>query len=390
MKKQGEGSFDGRLVDIMEDGKRIFRMILNILIPAGAIVLVCTLGPWLLKFFMPFVIGWCIALICNPLVKFLEKRLKLVRKHSSAVIVVVVLTVVIWLIYFLISRIILGSMAFSRELPQLYEVWKEELQETFDGFSVILDRMPTAVQEAVNRINTNLGTLTGSLVEKLASPTVAVAGNVAKGIPVALVYSVVVILSSYFFIVERDKIMAWGKKHLPQGLQNYSEFLKKDIKTLIGGYFLAQFKIMFVVAVILAVGLVVLRVKHGILVAVLIAFLDFLPVFGTGTVLFPWAVIKLFSGQWTFAVGLVVIYVLTQAVRQVLQPKIMGDSIGMPPLLSLIFLYLGFKIKGISGMILAVPIGMFVLNLYHYGVFDSMIQNTKFLAEEIHRFRKEE
>lgn len=77
--------------------------------------------------------------------------------------------------------------------------------------------------------------------------------------------------------------MAWGKKHLPQGVQNYSEFLKKDIKTLIGGYFLAQFKIMFVVAVILAVGLMVLRVKHGILFAVLIAFLDFLPVFGTGT-----------------------------------------------------------------------------------------------------------
>lgn len=70
----------------MEDGKRIFRIILNILIPAGTIVLVCTLGPWLLRFFMPFVVGWCIALICNPLVKFLEKRLKLVRKHSSAVI----------------------------------------------------------------------------------------------------------------------------------------------------------------------------------------------------------------------------------------------------------------------------------------------------------------
>ena len=75
----------------MEDGKRIFRIILNILIPAGTIVLVCTLGPWLLRFFMPFVVGWCIALICNPLVKFLEKRLKLVRKHSSAVIVAVVL-----------------------------------------------------------------------------------------------------------------------------------------------------------------------------------------------------------------------------------------------------------------------------------------------------------
>ena len=374
----------------MEDGKRIFRMILNILIPAGTIVLVCTLGPWLLKFFMPFVVGWCIALICNPLVKFLEKRLKLVRKHSSAVIVVVVLAGVIWLLYFLVSRLILGVMMFCRELPQLYEAGKTELQGAFAGFSVILERMPTAVQEAVNRANSNLGALTGSLVEKLATPTVTVAGNVAKGIPAALVYSVVVILSSYFFIIERDKIMAWGKKHLPKGMQNYVEFLKKDIKTLIGGYFLAQFKIMFVVAVILAVGLVILEVRYGILFAFLIAFLDFLPVFGTGTVLFPWALIKLLSGEWTFAIGLVVIYVLTQAVRQVIQPKIVGDSIGMPPLLSLIFLYLGFKIKGISGMILAVPIGMFVLNLYHYGVFDSMIQNTKLLAEEIRRFRKEE
>lgn len=374
----------------MEDGKRIFRIILNILIPAGTIVLVCTLGPWLLRFFMPFVVGWCIALICNPLVKFLEKRLKLVRKHSSAVIVAVVLAGVIWLLYFLVSRLILGVMMFCRELPQLYEAWKTELQGVFAGFSVILERMPTAVQEAVNRTNSNLGALAGSLVEKLATPTVTVAGNVAKGIPAALVYSVVVILSSYFFIIERDKIMAWGKKHLPKGMQNYVEFLKKDIKTLIGGYFLAQFKIMFVVAVILAVGLVILGVRYGILFALLIALLDFLPVFGTGTVLFPWALIKLLSGEWTFAIGLVVIYVLTQAVRQVVQPKIVGDSIGLPPLLSLIFLYLGFKIKGISGMILAVPIGMFILNLYHYGVFDSMIQNTKLLAEEIRRFRKEE
>lgn len=90
-------------------------------------------------------------------------------------------------------------------------------------------------------------------------------------------------------------------------MQNYVEFLKKDIKTLIGGYFLAQFKIMFVVAVILAVGLVILGVRYGILFALLIALLDFLPVFGTGTVLFPWALIKLLSGEWTFAIGLVVI-----------------------------------------------------------------------------------
>ena len=88
-----------------------------------------------------------------------------------------------------------------------------------------------AVQEAVNRTNSNLGALAGSLVEKLATPTVTVAGNVAKGIPAALVYSVVVILSSYFFIIERDKIMAWGKKHLPKGMQNYGQGPPLQLKT---------------------------------------------------------------------------------------------------------------------------------------------------------------
>ena len=117
---------------------------------------------------MPFVVGWCIALICNPLVKFLEKRLKLVRKHSSAVIVAVVLAGVIRLLYFLVSRLILGVMMFCRELPQLYEVWQTELQGAFAGFSVILERMPTAVQEAVNRTNSNLGALAGEFGRKVS------------------------------------------------------------------------------------------------------------------------------------------------------------------------------------------------------------------------------
>jgi len=76
----------------------------------------------------------------------------------------------------------------------------------------------------------------------------------------------------------------------------------------------------------------------------LIAFLDFLPLFGTGTALFPWALVKLLSGEWAFAVGLVLLYLLTQAVRQIIQPKIMGDSLGLSPFATLFFLYLGHTI----------------------------------------------
>ena len=175
---------------------------------------------------------------------------------------------------------------------------------------------------------------------------------------------------------------------MPDGALRYYRFLKKDVKKLIGGYFLAQFRIMFVVALILAAGLFVLQVKYSLLWAVLIAVLDFLPVFGTGTVLIPWAVIKVISGEYAFAAGLALIYVLTQVVRQIIQPKIVGDTIGLSPLTTLLFLYLGYRWAGLGGMIVAVPIGMFVFNLYEFGMFDSLIDNLKLFVHDVNEFRK--
>ena len=374
----------------MQDRKRILRILLNILVPVAGIVLVCTLGPWLLKFFMPFVIGWCIAMIANPLVRFLEKRLKLVRRHSSVLIVVLVLAVVIGLVYFLISRLFLEMAGLIKDLPQLYQAGKEEVQNALLTLSHVFERLPEGIQNSISQLNNNLGELAGNVVSKIAFPTVTVAGNVAKRIPTALINSIVVILSSYFFIVEREQILAFLRQTMPEGVRAYAEFLKKDLKRLVGGYFLAQFRIMFVVAVILAVGFLVLGVSYGLILAVLIAFLDFLPLFGTGTALFPWALVKLLSGEWAFAAGLILLYVLTQAVRQIIQPKIVGDSLGLPPFATLFLLYLGFKVRGISGMILAVPIGILAVNLYQFGIFDSLIANVKLLAEEINRFRREQ
>ena len=141
-----------------------------------------------------------------------------------------------------------------------------------------------------------------------------------------LVNSIVVILSSYFFIVEQDRIWAFVRKLVPKTVNPYMQLFKKDLRNLIGGYFLAQFRIMFVVAVVLAAGFLILGVRYGILLAILIAILDFLPLFGTGTALFPWAVVKLLSGETAFAAGLILLYVLTQVVRQIIQPKIVGEQ----------------------------------------------------------------
>lgn len=373
----------------MESVKKYARVILNIVVPLAGIGLALLLGPKLLRFFMPFVIGWVIAMIANPLVRFLDKKLKIVRKHSSVMIVVLVLAAVILLGYFLISRLVIQAISLAKDLPELYDMAAVEIQGVFARFDDIFRMLPMSVQQSWHDLTGNIGAYLSLLVQKIASPTVEVAGNVAKGIPNALVNTVVTILSSYFFIVERDKIIEFWKRYLPEGGNRYYNYLKGDVKRLIGGYFLAQFKIMFVVAAILIAGFFVLGVRYAFLLGILIAMLDFLPVFGTGTVLIPWALVKLFSADYPLAIGLALLYVLSQVTRQVIQPKIVGDSMGLPPLMTLLFLYLGFKLSGIGGMILAVPFGIIVMNLYQYGAFDSLIENMKILVNDVSRFRKE-
>ena len=374
----------------MEGVKKYLRIILNIIIPLTGLYLVCVWGPRVLGFFIPFVIGWMIALIANPLVRFLEKRLKIVRKHGSMLIIAGVLALIISLLYFVLGKAYVEIREFIGDLPALYDSAAAEIRGAVQNGNRMFEFLPDEFRTAVMQFTENIGTYVGDLVSKAAAPTVEIAGNVAKGIPNVLVNTVITILSSYLFIAEQDKILAWMRRYAPKFVLRYAEYLKKDARGVIGGYFLAQFRIMFVVAGILAVGFLFLKVKYGLLLAVLISMLDFLPVFGTGTALFPWAAVKLFTGEYTYAAGLLILYVVTQVSRQLIQPKIVGDSMGLPPLLTLFLLYLGFKVKGIAGMILAVPIVLIFINFYKYGAFDSLIDNVKLLIRELNAFRNGE
>lgn len=369
--------------------KDYLRLILNIVIPLGGWLLVIFLGPRLLGFFMPFVVGWIIAMIANPLVRFLEKRVRLVRRHSSIVIVVAALALVIGLIYLIVIKAVQGVRFLLDSLPQWYAAFQGEVQNIADQDLGFLQFLPPQLQQAWRELGVNLGNYISMLVQQAASPTVEAAGTVAKGIPSVLVYTVMVILSSYFFIVERDRFITFIKKYMPEEGLRYCAYLKAQVKTLVCGYFLAQFKIMSVVWVILTIGFFVLGVSYGPVWAGLIALLDFLPVFGTGTALIPWGIFRLLTGDYAFAAGLLLLYVLTQVVRQLVQPKLVGDSMGLNPMMTLLLLFLGFKIRGLAGMILAVPIGLFFLNLYKYGAFDSMIHSFVTLVRKVNQFRRQ-
>ena len=138
---------------------------------------------------------------------------------------------------------------------------------------------------------------------------------------------------------------------------------------------MSQFKIMGVVFAILLAGFAILNVEYAILLALLIALLDFLPFFGTGAVMWPWAIYQLIEGNYVMAIGLVVTWAVSQLVRQLIQPKLVGDSIGLEPIPTLILLYIGFRIGGAFGLIIAVPIGMIIINLYRAGMFSNFVKS---------------
>ena len=370
--------------------KRCFRMILNIVIPLLGLCLVIFLGPRLLHFFMPFVVGWILALLANPLVRFLERRVKLVRRHGSMLIIIAALAIVIGLFYGAGLLVYREMGSFLADAPEIYQSVIAEIGDALQNGRKLAEYFPQNLQPPLLAFSDNLDGLFGKLVSRAAEPTVQIAGHVAKSIPNLLVNMVIIILSSYLFLADRESIMRWLKEHLPAFVFRYIEYMKRDAKGLIGGYFLAQFRIMCVVALILAAGFLVLGVRYGVLLAFLTAILDFLPIFGTGTVLFPWAVVTLFAGEPAYATGLILLYILTQVVRQIIQPKIVGESMGLPPLMTLFLLYLGFKLRGLTGMILAVPVGLVFINFYKYGAFDSMIRNFRMLMEAIQKFRREE
>lgn len=372
----------------MDGSKRYVRMVLNIVIPILEIALFLWLVPRLLGYFMPFVLAWLIAVLANPLVKLFERRLRLVRRHGSMLILCTVLVLVLGTCYLVGSVLYRELSGFMKDAPLLFEGMRLEVNQALQNGERLLIYLPAGIRDSILAAAGNLNGILGEVFSQAAAPTVEIAGQVARSLPNILVNTVVFLVASYLFLADYDRILDWLKAHLPSVVKQYLLYMKQDARGLIGGYFLAQFRIMFVVFLILFFGFLILRVKYSLLWAAVIALLDFLPVFGTGTILFPWALIKLFAGEYVYAAALVLIYLTTQLIRQLIQPKIVGDSMGLPPLMTLFLLYLGFKLRGIAGMILAVPLGMLVINFYKYGMFHSMLQNLKQLIHEIQKFRR--
>ncbi|MCP1101428.1 sporulation integral membrane protein YtvI [Aequitasia blattaphilus] len=332
-----------------------------------------------LRFFMPFVIGWFIAYIASPLVKFLEAKIKMKRKLGSAIIIILVLAGIGCAFYFAGSKVFKEISSLLENLPQIYRSAEDAMANTISFSQNLIRNLPEVFQEGLTSLTDNLGSYVTDFLRNAGTPTFNFASNVAKQIPSTLISIVITMMSAYFFVSERDEWIVWSKKVAPEAVSKKMSIIISNLKMALGGYFKAQFKIMAVVFCILLIGFIILSVPYYVLLALIISFLDFLPFFGTGTALIPWAIYLFMTGEYKMAIGLVVIYVITQLVRQLIQPKLVGDSMGLNPLMTLVFLYIGLKIGSVIGMILAVPAGMIIINLYKAGGFDYILNDAKII-----------
>lgn len=368
--------------------KRIGRNVLNVGIFLVEILFLVLAGPALLKFFMPVVLGWLIACIANPLVKFLEKRLHIVRKHSSFVVIFGAILLIVLGCYYGITALFCEGAKIVERFPTYYATLLDSLNQLGDQLQQLVGRMSPGMSDKIEQltdlITSNLGQIAGSL----GSITVGAAGNAAKNIPSLLVSFLFTLLFACFFIAQRERIQKLARKLTPNDTAEQLKLVWERLKYAVGGYFRAQFKIMGIVGILLLIGFLIMRIDYAVFLALLIAFLDFLPMLGTGTVLIPWALYLLLCGNLPLAVGLVILYAVTQITRQLIQPKMVGDSIGVDTLTTLVFLFIGWRAAGLVGMIVAVPVGLIVLKLSEVGAFDPILKSIKELREDIHTLRR--
>ena len=377
----------------MEDRKDLHRRILvNLGVALAGVLFLIFVVPQLVRFLMPLIVAWIVAMIANPIIRFLEKRIKIMRKHGSALVIILVLAALIAAFHGLAVLVASQFSSWVTELPEVYDSVTQNLQHLFrllhQKYNIIPADVKLAFDQRENMLDSYIQKAIDGLLKMVKSGSLSKVSSLASSLMDFLVYAILTILASYFMTVEKDHFTKLLQEKTPAGVQRIWDKIKKIFIRAIGGYFKAHFQIMIVIFFITVIPFAFMGISYSGLLAVVIAIVDFLPFFGAGTVLVPWAVYRLVTGSYTYAAILFVIYVVVLIVRQALEPKLIGDNIGTSPFETLVFMLVGYRLAGMLGLIVGIPVGMILVECYREGMFDDYIRGIKILARDINEYRK--
>ncbi|CAM4160984.1 sporulation integral membrane protein YtvI [Erysipelothrix inopinata] len=316
------------------------------------------------SYLMPFIIGFLIAFILRPVIYKLTRHFG--NKKWISLLVIFLFYILIGFAVFWISiAAISGIEKFAVKLPGFYNnTLAPSLANLFDGFDGVFSSSDPNIASTVQEITAVLTANVKNIVQGLSTGALNFITKVISSVPSLLISTLIAIISSFFFTTDYRNIVNNIFNVIPEKRRQLVLDIKDGLVGTIGKYLQAYAKLMSLTFVELSLGLWLVGITNPIGTAFIIAIVDILPVLGTGTVMIPWFIIELILGNFTRGIALAVIYVLITVVRNVLEPKIVGEQIGLHPLATLILIYVGMKLFGFAGLF-GLPIGVTIVKTLH-------------------------
>ena len=313
---------------------------------------------------LPILAAFALAAALERPVCFLTRRLRLPRPAAAALAAALLALGLCGGLLLLLWRGTLEGMSLLERLPLLLTRltgWSGGLRSAAER---LLVGAPVPFQEPLRQ---GLSSALDALAEwaaSLSGQAAALAARWVGALPRLLLFLFTALLATFLISARRPDVLAFLWRQVPPNWRPALLRTRAALGGALGGWLKAQGKLLLLTFLGLALGLLLLQVELALLCAALIALLDLLPVFGTGTVLLPWAVCSLLRGDFFRAGGLLILYLALTALRSLLEPKLVGQHAGVPPLAALAAMYAGFTLFGAAGMILF-PLAAVALKALH-------------------------
>lgn len=336
---------------------------------------VLSLIGWAVSIFLPFILGYLFSLLIDPLADRLQEKLKLPRGISAVLVIILTVGIVGGILTGIIWKIVAEVRSLYSQYPKIYNDIVQLWESFSDKYSKVYMALPVSIQNVCDDFGAQISAAVTDFFGK--TPVMERAGNIAKSLPGIFIAMIVFFLSLYFMVTDAKVVSRAIHRIVPERLLDRFSAIREELKKYMGGYVRAQCIIMSVVFVIVMIGLTIFKKDYALLIAIGVAVLDALPFFGSGAVLWPWALISFLNGSVKLGVGLIIIYLVIVLTRQMIEPKLVSSKIGLHPILTLMSMYVGYRTFSIGGMILGPITLMILISFYRAGVFDPIINLIK-------------
>ena len=327
-----------------------------ICVAAGGILLVIGLR-WILPILLPFLLGWAIAACLRPLAARLSTLLHLPRGLCAVFLLLVTLIALIWLTGTAINRLLRELQGFLSRMIDGGLFSAETV--SFDLFGLLGDRLGISLPLEDLGHSRLREQLNGMILEAIKGAVSSVsaelpraAARMISAMPSVLLFTAITVIAGFYFCLDRGALTAGVTSVLPAGIRSKLPHWKARIKQFSWKYVRAYLLLLLFTLAALFLGFLLLGVEYPFLIALVTAAVDLLPVLGVGAVLVPWAAIELLQRNLTLGIGLLLLYLAVSILRQILEPRLVGRSIGLHPLLTLVAGYAGFRLLGVLGLLL--------------------------------------